>query len=208
MVTASVPALIPQLQILSDQISELVTKSTELKAAINHEQAQWSPDKNRWSILECVEHLNIVGELALPSIRNCIDKLHTKDIRSSGPFTYNFVERYFIKFVSPNTPMSMPVPPPYNPKIASADPDKIWERFFDLQKNLQKCIQDANGFNLKKVSFSSPISPITRFSLGAWMEGLVAHERYHWGQIEALQLKMEAELGLHFDALRSEGVAR
>ncbi len=188
MVTTSVPTLIPQLQILSDQISELVTKSTELKATINHEQALWSPDKSRWCILECIEHLNIVGELSLPRIRRSIDKLHAKYMHSSGPFNYNFIERYFIKFLSPNTPMSMPVPPPYNPKIASADPDKIWVRFFTLQKDLEKCIQDANGFNLKKVSFSSPISPITRFTLGAWIEGLVAHERYHWGQVEALQL--------------------
>ena len=187
MVTTSVPVLIPQLQILSDQITDLDNKAKSLQSSLNNENALWSPVKNRWSILECVEHLCIVGERALPRMRRSIEKLHHQDARSSGPFTYNVVERFFIRCLSPNTPISMPVPPPYNPKEAAADPDRIWVRFFTLQKDLQECLQNANGFNLKKVSFSSPVSPITRFTLGAWMEGMVAHERYHWGQVESLQ---------------------
>ena len=186
MVTISVPTLIPQLQILTSQINDLEKKASGLQSRLNREQALWSPNKSRWSILECVEHLCIVGERSLPGMRSSIEKLKRRDIRSSGPFTYNFMERNFIRFLSPNTPISMPVPPPYKPKDAAANPDKIWERFFILQKDLQECIQNANGYNLKQAAFSSPISPMIRFTVGAWMEGGVAHERYHWGQVESL----------------------
>ncbi len=186
MVTLPASTLIPQLELLSQQINEIEKKANDLQSRLNQDQALWSPDKNHWSILECMEHLCIVGELILPRMRQSISKIKQRSLESAGPFKYNIVERFFIRCLSPNTPVSMPVPPPYNPREAAANPDKIWERFFALQINLHECIEDANGYNLKRSSFSSPVSPLTRFTLGAWMEGTVAHERYHWGQIEAL----------------------
>jgi hypothetical protein len=58
--------------------------------------------------------------------------------------------------------------------------------FLSLQELFKECIQRANGYDLAAVRVVSPASSAMKLRLGAWLEALVAHERYHWLQVREL----------------------
>jgi hypothetical protein len=183
---ATRPALIPQLQSLHDQLVQIKREVEEITTGLSDSQLDWSPDRNTWSISQILEHLDKVGELIVDPLRKGIEELKTRGLRGEGPFRYSFIERLFIRMLSPNPPFRSPVPPQYVPAAAGAVKDPL-PRFLKLQDEFRALLQEASGLNLTALKVVSPASRVVRLSVGAWLEAMVAHERYHLLQIHALR---------------------
>jgi hypothetical protein len=183
---ATSPALIPQLQSLHDQLVQIKREVEEITTGLSDSQLDWSPDRNTWSINQILEHLDKVGELIVDPLRKRIEELKTRGLRGEGPFRYSFIERLFIRMLSPNPPFRSPVPPQYVPAAAGTVKNAL-PRFLKLQDEFRALVQEANGLNLTALKVVSPASRVVRLSVGAWLEAMVAHEQYHLLQIHALR---------------------
>ena len=134
-----------------------------------------------------VEHLNSVARIGLSSIEKGLEQLRSEGALSDMPPRYGFGERFFIRLLSPSPPFRVPVPGIYVPE-APADPvGETGPEFLRALDRTAAAVVAANGLNLTKLKLPSPANARIRLTVGAWLEGLVAHNDYHWLQVRALR---------------------
>jgi hypothetical protein len=155
----------------------------------------WRPESGEWSMAQCLDHLNKAGFAVLPGIDAAIAKLKVEGRRApkKAPhqIAYGAFDRKFVEIMSPNPPFKSPVPKKLLPSDTPALERETLPQFFKLQERLQKCLDDSEGYDTLGISVPSPVAPLIKFSLAAWLEGMIGHERYHWLQAKAVRARKD-----------------
>ena len=180
-------ALRSDLQRLAEHTFELKHEASELFRSTSAEQWLWSPDRNTWSMALIVEHLNSVARQGLPRIEETITQTRAEGALSDVVPQYGLFDRFFIRLLSPNPPFQVPVPTIYIPQPGADPATEAGPEFLEALDRTSACIYSANGLDLTKLKMKSPANPMIRLTLGAWLEGIVAHNDYHWLQVRALR---------------------
>jgi hypothetical protein len=141
----------------------------------------WSPAPRQWSIAQCIDHINTVNGLVVPRIEAAIEQAAEQGLRASGPFRYPLFDRLFVFALEPRAPVKQQAPGIYRPK-SDGSKEEIRERFLDLQNRLTTAARRSQGMDLVRVKIPSPVSPLLRFSLGTWLDAMMAHEQNHFEQ--------------------------
>src|SRR5579862_6888211 len=151
----------------------------------------WRPEDGEWSMAQCLDHVNKAGFAALPGIDAALAKLRVENRRAPKKppheIVYGAIDAKFIEIMSPNPPVKVPVPKQFAPPDEPAVERETLPQFFKLQERLQKCLDDSEGMDVLGIKVGSPIAPLLKFSLAAWLDALVGHERYHWLQAKAVR---------------------
>lgn len=145
---------------------------------LDPKQFNWAPAPDRWSVGQCIEHLNITAERYIPVLREATSLARAQGRLRSGPFSLGLFERWFMQAMEPparrlrtRTPKAFVAPP-------SLDPHVTVERFFTLHDGLRECIAGADGLDLKAIKVRSQFGPIS-WSLNGTFGILLAHARRH-----------------------------
>ena len=187
METQSETVLRADLRRLAERTADLKAEAEPILAEATPAQWTWSPAPSTWSMALVVEHLNSVARLGLTAIEGGVARLRSEGVLSDVPPRYGFGERFFIRLLSPNPPFQVPVPAVYVP-LSPGDPAvNTGPEFLRALDRAVACIVSANGLNLTKLKLPSPADARIRLTVGAWLEGLVAHNDYHWLQVKALR---------------------
>lgn len=184
---ATQPGFNPTLQRVHEAFAEIQREAEAMAGTLTPTQWNWSPAPDKWSLAQILDHLNKTGYLVLPRFETALESLRAQNLRSDGAFRYGLIDRWFLRILSPNPPLKVPVPAIFVP---NADPAALTDApptFLALQDKLQQFVAAANGFDLGRVKVPSPVSPLVRLSLGAYLEGTAGHEQYHWLQAQALR---------------------
>jgi hypothetical protein len=179
--------LIPELRERYEQVGEVRDAVVEATAGLTSAQLTWSPKPDVWSIAQVLDHMNAVARLALPVYEKGIAELRGRNDLSDGPFHYSVPERLFLKVVSPNARLRVPVPAVYLPATDPAALAEAVPEFLRHQDRLQALLASASGLNLTGIKVGSPADPRMKFSLGVWIHGAVTHEQYHLKQVLAVR---------------------
>lgn len=177
--------LIPQLEEMRQHLAAIKTNAEALRS-LTTAQWLWSPAPDVWSIALILDHLNTAEKEAVPRIEQSIETLRRENRRSEGPFRYSWMEHNFIRVLSPNPPFKVPVPHQFLPQAPSEPVAQALDPFLELQDRFLLIVERANGYDLKAAKVTSPISALIKMTAGAYLEAMVAHERYHWTQVDAL----------------------
>lgn len=170
-----------------DQLCSVADEATRLVENLTDAQFNWKPAPDRWSIAECLDHLNVVGSLLLPKLQEAIRIGDQKNVTGNPPFRYGPFSRLFIRMNSPSG-IKLKTVKLYKPSGSSSlEKTDVMERFLALQDELAEAAIRADGLDLAKIKVSSPAGRLLRISLGAWFEATVAHERRHL--IQAREVK-------------------
>ena len=180
-------ALRSDLRRMAEHVAELKDEASELFRSTTAEQWLWSPDRNTWSMALVVEHLNSVARQGLPRLEETIVRTRAEGALSDAVPQYGLFDRFFIRLLSPNPPFQVPVPTIYIPQVGGDPSTVTGPEFLAALDRTSACLRAANGLDLKKLKVQSPANPMIRLTLGAWLEGLVAHNEYHWLQVRALR---------------------
>jgi hypothetical protein len=65
--------------------------------------------------------------------------------------------------------------------------DAIIEQFIQQQEKLASLISEADGLDLRRIKFGSPVSSLLRFSLGDCFAILVMHQERHLKQMNRIK---------------------
>ena len=151
-----------------------------LVAGLSPAQFNWAPAPGRWSIGQCIEHLNITTERYLPGLQRAMADARAAGKLGHGPFTLGFVERWFMQVLEPPVRRRVKTPKAFVPTLALA-PDATLRRWQDLQGQFAQSIRAAEGLDLRAVRVRSQFAPVS-FSLNGTLGILLAHERRHLWQ--------------------------
>lgn len=162
------------------QLRDARADAEKLVEGLSDEQFNWRPAPGRWSIAECLDHLNN-GWRVLEKLDYKIAKASEQGVRGEGPYRHPLLGRLYVRFVEPPPKIRVRAPKAFVPK-----PDQplaaVAPRFLELQDEIIRRVIAADGLDLGGVRMSSPITRRFKMSLGQWFAFLAAHERRHLWQ--------------------------
>lgn len=145
-------------------------------AQLNHKQ---SPDS--WSVLECLEHLNLYGDYYLPAIER--QMLADAKATPDANFRSGIIGDYFANLMKKTKGHKMKSPADKNPSNSVLSITTI-DRFIKQQELLKSLLQQSRTVNLKHVRVPVSISKLIRLRLGDTFRFVVYHNERHVAQAQ------------------------
>lgn len=173
--------LIDELLKITEWATATAGKFRELSTA----QLNYRQQAGSWSILECIEHLNLYGDYYLPEIQ----KQMLSSTPSAGPrvFKSGWLGNYFANLMKavPGTMKKMKSPKDKNPINAKLTITTI-DRFLKQQEMLKSLLLQASGCDLVKTKTAISLSRFVRLRLGDTFRFFVYHIERHVMQAQRL----------------------
>jgi hypothetical protein len=172
----------PQLESLREQFRAIREESASLTAGLSDAQLLWRPAPKAWSIAECFAHLNLVDGMDVAQFFKVIQAGRKEGRTSTGPFRWNWFERWFIRALDNPKPGLVKVKAPkiYSPAAAAhIAPRETLLEFERLHHDLHFMLGEADGLDLKGIKVIPPFAKWLKLALGARLDMLAAHDRKH-----------------------------
>lgn len=175
------------IQSLVEQTRENMNKVEALKAYDLH-SLTWKENATSWSILECLEHLNLYGDFYLPEIKTKIQQSNTK---SEPTFKSGILGAYFAKSMLPKEKLNkMKTFKDKNPLNAKLERNVI-DKFMNQQEELLNLLNESQKVSLNKVKIQTSISSLIKLKLGDTFQFYINHIIRHLKQIERVEKAMK-----------------
>jgi len=172
----------PQLQAVTDELNAAETRLHELAATTA--PLSWSrrPEPARWSVAECVAHLNLTSAASLPRLREALAGAVPD---SRGPMRYRRDPMGWLlwRTMGPPVRMRLKTTAPFIPR-AAGDPDELVAEFDRWQAELVGCVREADGLPLGRIWIRSPFNHRVRYNLYSAFTILSRHQHRHLWQAE------------------------
>lgn len=161
---------------LKARTRQLINEAEDFKR-LSVEQLNAKPSPTSWSVLECLEHLNLYGDFYLPEIEDCI--ISAKKIKDdpefkSGWFGEKTVQDMLPKNGKVNKMNTFKNKNPLNSDLSIATID----RFIKQQEGLLRLLDLAASVHLEKVKTKITL-PLIKFKLGTTFRFVIYHNQRH-----------------------------
>lgn len=154
----------------------------------------WKAGQEIWSILECIEHLNLYGDFYLPEIERSISRANHE---AETDFRPGFLGDYFAKSMLPKEKLNkVKTFKSKNPNGSKLNKETI-NRFLDQQKKMLELLDKARGVSLNKTKTAISISSLIKLKLGDTFRFVIYHNERHMVQAG----KILAAKGLHLSTV-------
>ena len=157
-----------------------ITRTEELKTQ-SEETLNFKESQDKWSVLECIEHLNIYGIFYNPEIKKCVQ--NTKSF-SSKYFKTGVIGNYFVNLMLPKKKLNKMKTLKVNNPIGSNLDKKTLDIFIDQQNDFLNLLEKSKTVNLTKIKTAISISKIIKLRLGDTLRFVTAHNERHLLQAE------------------------
>jgi hypothetical protein len=182
---------------LLNQLQQIRQRTNELVAGLTSEQLTRRPEPARWSIAECLAHLNITGRGYLPLIEDAIKQGREQKILGSGPFSPGALGRLLKWIAEPPPKFRMRAPKAILPPTTITDPAQVVNDFMRLQDDWERLVRACDGLDLKKIKCKSPFAGLPALRLSAPIPWMLAHERRHLLQAEGVKQQLGTAKAIH-----------
>lgn len=177
---------INQDQLIDDLISrtEHIISQAEMYKSLPADHVNLKPNPEKWSVLECLEHLNLYGDFYLVEIEQRI-------LSSNDPpkklFKSGWFGNYAANSMLPKNGkiMKMKTFRDKDPSNSNLDQTTI-DRFLKQQSRMIDLLHQARKINLTRVKTSITI-PIIKFRLGDTFRFVIYHNQRHMIQASNVQ---------------------
>lgn len=174
------------IQTLLEQTRQIINQAEKLKF-YDLNTLTCKENEISWSILECLEHLNLYGDFYLPQIESKIENSTTKaDIE----FNNGILGNYFAKSMLPKEKLNkMKTFKDKNPLNTNLDKTVI-DKFINQQIKLLDLLNQSRNVSLQKVKIQPSISSLIKLKLGDTFQFFINHIIRHLKQIDRIQQTM------------------
>jgi hypothetical protein len=187
-------ALHPELARLLDENSANLRRAEALVAGLSPAQFNWrpepAPNKQSWSIGECLSHMNIINRAEPKTIDAAIADARARGINSAGPYRYGFLSTWFVKNMDERPKRKFKAPKYYVPPSES-DLVQTLEEYRRNSAAIAVLMEKANGLDLARVKIPLIQPKWAKMPLGARFALITAHDRRHLWQAEQVRLKLQ-----------------
>ena len=176
----------PKIDDYFQQFTQATEKFERLIESITEEQFNWKPAKKKWSIAECIGHLNITANVYFPLMKSAIKKGHAQKVLGSE-VTGNGTRfgRILLWGLNPRRQLKIPAPSKFRPQQKKYPLGQTADKFRGVQEEFVDLLKQSDGLNIGKIRHSTPI-PLTRITLDQAFNVLSTHEHRHLKQAEKI----------------------
>lgn len=141
----------------------------------------WRPAPESWSVLECIEHLNLYGDFYLPEIEQ---RIRESEHKPDEIFKSGLLGNYFALSMLPKEKLNkMKTFKDKNPLGSELEP-KVIDRFINQQFKILDLLNEAREVSLTKTKCSISISKWLKLRLGDTFRVVIYHNQRHLVQAE------------------------
>jgi DinB superfamily len=170
-------------QSFKKEVNDCRTRAAQLVDGLSGEQFVLRPDPAKWSVAECLAHLNKTAEVVVKITRKGIAQAKEKNIRGEGPFRLGARGRLLIWIAEPPPKFRIPAPTSIVPPLTIDQPDRVLPEFMRAQDEWGRLFQEADGLDLARITLGSFFSPF-RCQMSGGLMWMMAHQRRHLWQAE------------------------
>ncbi|MDQ3252965.1 MAG: DinB family protein [Acidobacteriota bacterium] len=179
--------LVAELETYKEEFEANRRDVRELVAGLDDRRFNWRAAPGRWSVAECLAHLNVTGQVYLSAIDRGIRRARAENTSfNDGPFRHGLFGRLFIRAIEPPAKIKVKAP-----KLVTPLPEHLLAvtvpAFMSLHEQLIRRLHEANGLELVRIKIVSPVSKLFKFSLGQAFAITAAHERRHLWQARGVR---------------------
>ncbi|MBD2754317.1 DinB family protein [Spirosoma validum] len=162
-------------------------------ASLTDEQLRWKPAPDRWSIVECLQHLNLAERFYIRNIQHKVDKL---GLLQTNPTDQNvesdWIGKAMLFAVDPQVKIKLPAPGMIRPRpAAELVPADVIGQFLDLQTLLRSLLDKAVYLDWNQEKVMTLFGNWLKIRLGDAFRMLIAHTERHMKQA----MRVKAEMG-------------
>lgn len=158
----------------------LIAAAKELRL-LSPEQLNQKKNPDSWSILECLEHLNLYGDFYLPAIEK--QMIAHSEQKPEAIFRSGIIGNYFANLMRKTKGNKMKSPADKNPSNSVLSVTTI-DRFIKQQELLKSLLQKSGRVSLTRVKVPISISKLIRLRLGDTLRFVVYHNERHVAQAQ------------------------
>jgi DinB family protein len=166
---------------ISFQIADSRRRAQALVSGLSAEQLMRCPDPGKWSIAECIAHLNVTAATVQPLMAKGIQSGKGKGISGEGPFSIGPKGRLLVWIAEPPPKFRLRAPKTVRPPAAIDDPLQLLPSFMRAQDEWERLMREQKGLDLAKIKVGQGAF---RMRLAAALPWMMAHQRRHLLQAE------------------------
>lgn len=173
----------PQLRAVIDEFERARARLHMLATTVPAGRWAERPHPARWSVSECIAHLNLTSAAYVPLLRDGIAR--ARRAKGSAPRRYrrDLVGWLLWKSTGPPVRFRMTTTAPFVP--AGADPpERLIAEADRLQDEQIARVREADGLPIGLVRIASPFDPRLKYNLYACLTILPRHQHRHLWQAE------------------------
>ncbi len=177
---------------LTNELLRLRVTAQQRFRPLSPEVLNRRPSPGRWSVGQCLEHLNIVGGHYLPELRVRIKRAQARGSQPAALARQGFVgQRLIAAMRTPAAQRAFSTAQRYAP-TGNRLPRTVTEVFSRQLDDLLNIVLLARQVNANEIRIPNPLFNLLRLRLTDQLEFLVVHIRRHVTQAEAVLANMPA----------------
>lgn len=176
---------------LIQQLLEITRKNINFAETLKDKFAKelnFRESEGSWSVLECLEHLNLYGDFYIPEIRRVIQKTKT---RSVPYFKSGLIGNYFAESMLPKEGFKKIKTFKDKNPLGSNLNRKVIQRFIEQQLEIIELLNRASHCNLNKVKTAISITKLLKLKLGDTFRFVINHNIRHIEQVKDVLIAQE-----------------
>jgi hypothetical protein len=173
----------PQLQVIADEFASAQARLHRLAQATPEDWWAMRADPARWSVGECVAHLNITSQAFLPLIRRGLDDGRRMASAMPQRFRRDPIGWLLWRTTGPPVRHRIRTTAPFVPAGTEPRAGAV-ETFDQLQAEQIRCVEQADGVPLGAIRITSPFNARVRYNLYSCLTILPRHQHRHIWQAE------------------------
>jgi len=161
---------------------------------IDHNLLNVRPERNKWSIAECFEHLNLTLEIYLPQIQEIL-KHPEKYPSKEQSFKHSWLGSFAVKTMQPKTDdkitFKMKTFARLDPALSDDDTDSSLKKFINWQEQTLEVLNKVEDIDLKKSKINTAVGSILKMGVGDALHFVIAHNQRHVLQAQKVLQKIQ-----------------
>ncbi|HEX2249735.1 MAG TPA: DinB family protein [Gemmatimonadales bacterium] len=182
----------PELEAVRAEFVSAQDRLQRLAEAVPETAWNRRPDPGRWSIAECVGHLNLTAMAYLPLLGDALAR--ARRIPGPAPKRYRRDPIGWILWRTQGPPVRhrLKTIAAFVPG-ANQRPAELLAEFERLQDAQLSCVREADGLRLGQVWIRSPFDPRIRYNIYSCLSILARHQHRHLWQAEQVWARISDE---------------
>ena len=167
----------------AQEIGKARRRAEALVSGLTPDQLTRRPHPGKWSIAECIVHLNSTAAIVQSLMGKAIARGKRDNTLGKGPFDIGVKGRFLVWLAEPPPKIRIPAPRNVRPPARIDDPLKLLPAFLKAQDEWERLMRESEGLDQAKIKVGPLASPF-RTRLSAAMPWMMAPQRRHLWQAE------------------------
>lgn len=181
-------------ELLINQLLDLTQKAhgtVQQFKDLSDEELNLKPEDGGWSILECLEHLNLYGRFYLPEIEKQL--LQARSVPTSNMFRSSLIGDFFVNSIKAGNGKKMKAVKPMDSTGMKLNA-KVLDQFIKQLDLLISLLHKCKKVDLNRTRTAISLTKLIRLRLGDTLRFLVHHNERHILQAKRIEAKVRAKL--------------